>query len=146
MLKEIRIELETGYNGYVHKITNRVTYIRHALNESFAIIPTRQLVNAQIINYSKELKMVPAIVDVGVSYLNNPKQVASILVKVGKRAMKEVVDEKGKHLILQKRCPYLEDNKPTVVVIRIFMLRSIHQKFDLKTLMIHLWTLGCGFT
>lgn len=108
-----RIELETGYNGYVHKITNRVTYIRHALNESFAIIPTRQLVNAQIINYSKELKMVPAIVDVGVSYLNNPKQVASILVKVGKRAMKEVVDEKGKHLILQKRCPYLEENKPS---------------------------------
>ncbi len=108
-----RIELETGYNGYVHKITNRVTYIRHALNESFAIIPTRQLVNAQIINYSKELKMVPAIVDVGVSYLNNPKQVASILVKVGKRAMKEVIDEKGKHLILQKRCPYLEENKPS---------------------------------
>ncbi len=108
-----RIELETGYNGYVHKITNRVTYIRHALNESFAIIPTRQLVNSQIINYSKELKMVPAIVDVGVSYLNNPKQVASILVKVGKRAMKEVVDEKGKHLILQKRCPYLEENKPS---------------------------------
>lgn len=108
-----RIELESGYNGYVHKITNRVTYIRHALNESFAIIPTRQLVNAQIINYSKELKMVPAIVDVGVSYLNNPRQVASILIKVGKRAMKEVIDEKGKHLILQKRCPYLDENKPS---------------------------------
>lgn len=108
-----RIELETGYNGYVHKITNRVTYIRHALNESFAIIPTRQLVNAQIINYSKELKMVPAIVDVGVSYLNNPRQVASILIKVGKRAMKEIIDEKGKHLILQKRCPYLDENKPS---------------------------------
>jgi potassium-dependent mechanosensitive channel len=108
-----RIQLDTGYNGYVHKITNRVTYIRDALNESFAIIPTRQLVNSQIINYTKEFKMVPAVVDVGVSYLNNPRQVASILVKVGKRAMKEVVDEKGKHLILQKRCPYLDNNKPS---------------------------------
>jgi len=108
-----RIKLDTGYNGYVHKITNRVTYIRDALNESFAIIPTRQLVNSQIINYTKEFKMVPAVVDVGVSYLNNPRQVASILVKVGKRAMKEVVDEKGKHLILQKRCPYLDNNKPS---------------------------------
>ncbi|MFB5610284.1 MAG: mechanosensitive ion channel family protein [Nitrosopumilaceae archaeon] len=106
-----RIKLETGYDGYVHKISSRVTYVRNALNESIAVIPTRQLVNAQVINYSKELKMVPAIVDVGVSYLNNPRQVASILVKVGKRAMKEVVDDQGKHLIIQKRCPYIEQNK-----------------------------------
>ncbi|MFQ5572979.1 MAG: mechanosensitive ion channel family protein [Nitrosopumilaceae archaeon] len=108
-----RVQLDTGYNGYVHKITPRVTYVRHGLNESFAVIPTRQLVNAQIINYSKELKMVPAVVDVGVSYLNNPRQVASILVKVGKRAMKEVVDDRGRHLIVQKRCPYVEQNKPS---------------------------------
>lgn len=108
-----RIKLETGYDGYVHKISSRVTYVRNALNESIAVIPTRQLVNAQVINYSKELKMVPAIVDVGVSYLNNPRQVASILVKIGKRAMKEVVDDQGKHLIIQKRCPYIEQNKPS---------------------------------
>ena len=31
-----RIKLDTGYNGYVHKITPRVTYVRDALNESFA--------------------------------------------------------------------------------------------------------------
>ena len=108
-----RVQLDTGYNGYIHKITSRVTYVRHAMNESYAIIPTRSLINAQIINYSKDLKMVPAIVDVGVSYLNDPKQVASILVKVGKRAMLEVVDAKGKHLIVQQRCPYLAHNKPS---------------------------------
>jgi len=108
-----RVKLDTGYNGYVHKITPRVTYIRDALNESFAVIPTRQLVNAQIINYSKEIKMVPAIVDVGVSYLNDPKQVASILVKVGKRVMKESVDNKGRHLVTQIRCPFLAENKPS---------------------------------
>ena len=39
-----RVKLDTGYNGYVHKITPRVTYLRDALNESIAIIPTRQLV------------------------------------------------------------------------------------------------------
>ncbi|MDH3191827.1 MAG: mechanosensitive ion channel [Nitrosopumilus sp.] len=108
-----RVKLDTGYNGYVHKITPRVTFIRDALNESYAVIPTRQLVNSQIINFSKEIKMVPAIVDVGVSYLNNPKQVAAILVKVGKRAMNEVMDEKGRHLVRQLRCPYLENNKPS---------------------------------
>ncbi|RNJ78085.1 MAG: mechanosensitive ion channel protein MscS [Nitrosopumilus sp. H8] len=108
-----RIKLDTGYNGYVHKITPRVTYIRDALNESFAVIATRQLVNAQIINYSKEVKMVPAIVEVGVSYLNDPRQVSAILVKVGRRVMREVVDTKGRHLVRQTRCPYLENNKPS---------------------------------
>ena len=108
-----RIQLSSGYNGYVHRITPRVTYVRHGLNESLAIIPTKQLVSAEIINYTKEIKLVPAIVDVGVSYLNDPKQVASILVKVGKRAVKEITDSKGKHLAKQKRCPYLDDNKPS---------------------------------
>ncbi len=106
-----RVKLDTGYNGYVHKITPRVTYIRDALNESIAIIPTRQLVNAQVVNYTQGVKMVPAIVDVGVSYLNDPKQVSAVLVKVGQRAMKEVVDGKGRHLIRQMRCPYLKHNQ-----------------------------------
>ena len=106
-----RVQLESGYNGYVHRITPRVTYIRHALNESLAIIPTRQLVNAEIINFTKEIELVPAIVDVGVSYLNDPKQVASILVKIGKRALIEVKNSKGGHVAAQKRCPYLDQNK-----------------------------------
>jgi len=108
-----RVQLESGYNGYVHRITPRVTYVRHGLNESLAIIPTRQLVSAEIINYTKEIKLVPAIVDVGVSYLNDPKQVASILVKVGKRALIEVKDPSGHHLARQLRCPYLDQNKPS---------------------------------
>ena len=108
-----RVALDTGYNGYVHKITPRVTYVRDALHESMAVIPTRQLVNAQIVNYTKENKLVPATVKVGVSYLNNPQQVASILVKVGKRGMKEIIDAKGRHLVRQNRCPYLDKNRPS---------------------------------
>ena len=108
-----RVQLESGYNGYVHRITPRVTYVRHGLNESLAIIPTRQLVTAEIINYTKEIKLVPAIVDVGVSYLNDPKQVAAILVKVGKRALIEVKDSNGHHVARQTRCPYLDQNKPS---------------------------------
>lgn len=106
-----RVQLDSGYNGYVYMITPRVTYVRHALNESIAVIPTRSLINAQIINYTKDVKMVPAIVSVGVSYLNNPKGVAAILVKVGNRAMKEVMDDKGNHLVVQKQCPYRSENK-----------------------------------
>ena len=106
-----RIQLSSGYNGYVHRITPRVTYVKHGLNESLAIIPTKQIVTAEIVNFTKEIKLVPAVVDVGVSYLNDPKQVASILVKVGKRAMNEVVDSRGRHLVRQNRCPYLEQYK-----------------------------------
>jgi len=108
-----RVQLESGYNGYVHRITPRVTYVRHGLNESLAIIPTRQLVSAEIVNFTKEIKLVPAVVDVGVSYLNDPKQVAAILVKVGKRALLEVKDSNGHHVARQTRCPYLDQNKPS---------------------------------
>jgi len=108
-----RVQLESGYNGYVHRITPRVTYVRHGLNESLAIIPTRQLVSAEIINFTKEIKLVPAIVYVGVSYLNDPKQVSAILVKVGKRALIEVKDSSGHHIARQVRCPYLDENKPS---------------------------------
>lgn len=108
-----RVQLESGYNGNVYKITPLVTYVMDALYESVAIIPTSDLVTAQIINYTKENKLVPATVKVGVSYLNNPRQVASILVKVGRRAMTEIVDAKGRHLVRQARCPYLDKNKPS---------------------------------
>ncbi len=106
-----RIQVDTGYNGYVHKITPRVTYLRDALHESIAVIPTRQLVAAQVVNYTKENRLVPATVKVGVSYLNDPRQVSAILVKVGERGMKEIVDTKKRHLVRQNRCPYLNENR-----------------------------------
>ncbi len=106
-----RITLPSGYNGLVYKITPRVTYIRNGLNESLAIIPTKQIVSEEIINFTKEFKLVPAIIEVGVSYLNDPVQVNAILMKIGKRAMREVKDAQGNHLARQKRCPYLDEHK-----------------------------------
>ena len=108
-----RINLPSGYNGLVYKITPRVTYIRHGLNESLAIIPTKQIVSAEIINFTKDFKLVPASINVGVSYLNDPRQVEAILIKIGKRAMKEVKDGQGIHLARQKRCPYLDEHQPS---------------------------------
>ena len=108
-----RVALPSGYTGLVFKITPRVTYVRHGLNESLAIIPTKQVVSEEIINFTKEFKLVPAIIEVGVSYLNDPVQVEAILVKIGKRAMREVKGEHGIHLARQKRCPYLDEHKPS---------------------------------
>lgn len=119
MIRKDKIFLEgdrvliENYNGYIHKLTTRATYIRHALNESIAIFPTRQMLSTKVINYSKYYESVPAFVEVGTSYLNDPEEVCSILVKVGNRAMREVVDEKGRHLAVQERCPYLDENKPS---------------------------------
>jgi small-conductance mechanosensitive channel len=108
-----RITLPSGYNGLVFKITPRVTYVRHGLNESLAIVPTKQIVSEEIINFTKEFKLVPAVIEVGVSYLNDPVQVEAILIKIGKRAIKEVKDGQGNHLARQKRCPYLDEHKPS---------------------------------
>ena len=116
-----RVQLESGYNGYVHRITPRVTYVRHGLNESLAIIPTRNLVSGQVVNYTQGVKLVPAVTQVGVSYLNNPKQVAAILVKIGKRAMKEIKNPKGKHLVRQKRWSISRREQTKLCVTKIFL-------------------------
>jgi len=106
-----RVTLPSGYNGLVYKITPRVTYVRHGLNESLAIVPTKQIVSQEIINFTKAFKLVPATIEVGVSYLNDPEQVEAILIKIGRRAMKEVKDADGNHLARQKRCPYVDEHK-----------------------------------
>ena len=108
-----RIKLENGYVGIVHMITPRVTYVRHGLNESIAIIPTRQLIAATIVNYSKDTTFVPAIVEVGASYLNDPEEVSAVLIKVGKMAMENIKDVQGRHLIVQQKCPYRNQHKPS---------------------------------
>ena len=93
------VKLISQYRGYVHKITPRVTYVRHPLKSE------------QIINYTKENNLFPVITKMGVSYLNNPKQVIAILIKVGQRAMKEIKDVKNRHMIRQNKCPYINENK-----------------------------------
>lgn len=108
-----RVKLENGYIGIVQLINPRVTYVRDGLNESIAVIPTRQLIAATIVNYSKDTNFVPASVEVGASYLNDPEEVAAVLMKVGKMAMKEITDVRGRHLIVQERCPYRDNRKPS---------------------------------
>ena len=108
-----RIKLDNEYVGIVQLITPRVTYVRDGLNESVAIIATRHLVNATIINYSTDTNFVPAKVEVGASYLNDPEEVASVLIKVGKMAMNNIVDVRGRHLIVQEECPYVKNQKPS---------------------------------
>ena len=144
------IEVE-DYRGHVHKISPRVTYIRHLLNESLAIIPTKQLVSTKIINYTKDFKLVPAEIDVGVSYLNDPEEVTAIMIKIGRRAMREITDKKGKHLIVQERCPYLDENKPSCgcdkdILVEIDQPKIRFKKFDDSALYFLMWVYVYDFT
>ena len=138
-----RIEVD-GYNGYVHRITPRMTFIRHALNESLAVIPTKQLVTSKIINYTTSFKLVPAEIDVGVSYLNDPEQVSAIMVKIGKRAMKEITDSEGAHMIIQEQCPYLLEGKQSCgcdkdVLVDMEQPKVRFRKFDDSALYFGMW-------
>lgn len=108
-----RIKLENDYVGIVQLLTPRVTYIRDGLNESIAIIPTRQLIAATIVNYSKDVDFVPAAVEVGTSYLNDPEEVSAVLIKVGTMAMEKITDVRGRHLIVQEKCPYVKNHQPS---------------------------------
>ena len=108
-----RIKLENGYVGIVHVITPRVTYVRNGLNESVAIIPTRQLIAATVVNYSKDTTFVPAVIEVGASYLNDPEEVTAVLMKVGRTAMSGIMDVRGRHLIVQEKCPHRNLHKPS---------------------------------
>ena len=108
-----RIKLENGYVGIVHLLTPRVTYVRNGLNESVAIIPTRQLIAATVVNYSKDTTFVPASVEVGASYLNDPQEVTAVLMKVGQMAMSDITDIRGQHLVVQQRCPYRNQHRPS---------------------------------
>ena len=120
------IEVE-DYRGFVHKISPRVTYVRHMLNESLAIIPTKQLVLTKIINYSKDFKLVPAKIDVRVSYLNDPEEVHAIMTKIGTIAMRKIIDEKGEHLIVQERCPFLDEHKASCGCDKDILVDDVEQ-------------------
>ncbi|MDH3825456.1 MAG: mechanosensitive ion channel, partial [Nitrosopumilus sp.] len=66
-----------------------------------------------IVNYSKDTHFVPAMVEVGASYNNDPEEVASVLIKIGQMAMKKIIDARGKHLIVQQQCPYRMEHQPS---------------------------------
>ena len=138
-----RIEIE-GYNGYVYKITPRVTYIRHGLHESLAIFPTHQLVTSKIINFTKEFKFVPAKLEINVSYMHDPEQVAAILVKIGKQIMIEAKDGRDRHVVVQERCPYLDQNLGSCgcdkeVLVDIEQPTVRFTKFEDSSLQFELW-------
>ena len=69
----------------------------------FAEVEQRRALTINLFNYES------AKVEVGASYLNDPEEVSSVLIKVGKMAMNDIVDVRGRHLIVQEKCPYIKN-------------------------------------
>ncbi len=83
------IKLESGDEGYVHKIGWRSTWVR-MLPNNMVVIPNKNLVNAQIVNYYYPEREMAVLVQVGVHYGSDLKHVEKVTVEVGREVMKEV--------------------------------------------------------
>lgn len=83
------VKLESGEEGYVHKIGWRSTWIRMLPNQ-MVIMPNKVLVNAKVINYYYPDKEVALLVQVGVHYGSDLQQVEEITIDVARQVQKGV--------------------------------------------------------
>ncbi len=83
------VKLESGEEGYVHKIGWRSTWIR-MLPNNIVVMPNKALVNSKIVNYYYPEKELAVLVQVGVHYESDLAHVERVTIEVGKETLKEV--------------------------------------------------------
>src|SRR3989338_866787 len=83
------IKLESGEEGYVHKIGWRSTWIR-MLPNNIVVIPNKMLVNSRVTNYYYPQKELAVLVEAGVHYASDLERVERVTIKVAREALKEV--------------------------------------------------------
>ena len=83
------IRLETGEEGYVHKIGWRSTWIR-LLPNNMVILPNKIVVNSRILNYYYPNREIAVLVEVGVHYHSDLEQVERVTLEVARQTLKEV--------------------------------------------------------
>lgn len=81
------VKLESGEEGYVHKIGWRSTWIR-TLSNSIVVIPNKILANARLINYHYPDKELAVLVEVGVHYGSDLEKVEQLTIEVAKETLK----------------------------------------------------------
>ncbi|MFA5087555.1 MAG: mechanosensitive ion channel family protein [Candidatus Omnitrophota bacterium] len=83
------IKLDSGEEGYVHKIGWRSTWIR-MLPNNVVVIPNKVLVNAKVVNYYYPETELSVLVEVGVHYQSDLEQVERVTIEVAKEVLREV--------------------------------------------------------
>ncbi len=89
------VKLETGEEGYVHKIGWRSTWVRF-LGNNMVIMPNSSLVNSRIVNYYYPERELAVLVQVGVHYGSDLEHVEKVTCEVGKEVLTKLdggVDE-----------------------------------------------------
>ncbi|MBC8473749.1 MAG: mechanosensitive ion channel family protein [Candidatus Omnitrophica bacterium] len=83
------VKLDSGEEGYVHKIGWRSTWVR-MLPNNVVVIPNKVLISSKILNYHYPETEMAVLVQVGVHYDSDLKHVEKVTCEVGKEIMKKV--------------------------------------------------------
>lgn len=83
------VKLESGEEGYVHKIGWRSTWVR-MLPNNVVVIPNKVIVNSKVINYHYPQKELSVLVQVGVHYDSDLEHVERVTIEVAKETLNDV--------------------------------------------------------
>ena len=83
------VKLESGEEGYVHRIGWRSTWVK-MLPNNVVVIPNKVLVNSKVINYYYPQKELSVLVQVGVHYDSDLEHVEKVTIEVAKETLLEV--------------------------------------------------------
>jgi len=83
------VKLESGEEGYVHKIGWRSTWVRLLAN-NIVVIPNSSLVNSKIVNYYYPQREMSILVQVGVHYGSDLEKVERVTIEVGREIQKHL--------------------------------------------------------
>lgn len=83
------VKLDSGEEGYVHKIGWRSTWVR-MLPNNVVVIPNKVMVASKVLNYYYPQKEMAVLVQVGVHYDSDLAHVEKVTIEVGKNVMKTV--------------------------------------------------------
>ena len=83
------VKLDSGEEGYIHKIGWRSTWVRMLVN-NVVVIPNKMMVNAKVTNYYYPQKELAVLVQVGVHYESDLEHVERVTIEVGKETLNAV--------------------------------------------------------
>ncbi len=83
------IKLESGEEGYVHRIGWRSTWVK-MLPNNIVVIPNKALVNSKIINYYYPDTELAVLVEVGVHYGSDLERVERVTTDVARETLRQV--------------------------------------------------------
>ena len=89
IMKDQFIKLDSGEEGYVHKIGWRSTWIR-MLPNNVVVVPNKQMITSKILNYYYPEQELAVLVQVGVHYESDLAHVERVTIDVGEEVLKTV--------------------------------------------------------